>query len=145
MFLHIMFALRHYFLFCLLSSAISVGTDFLDCSLILSTFSIKKISGIPNFVSCWSLNSKKSLWIPMSRKPAFYVTSLGYLENMPLYILTWNCIIRFYCVLTFIDIDECASSPCQNGGTCVDQVNDYLCQCAPGYTELQCQTGKGTD
>ena len=40
------------------------------------------------------------------------------------------------------DIDECASAPCQNGGTCVDQVNGYLCQCAPGYTDLECQTGK---
>ena len=40
------------------------------------------------------------------------------------------------------DIDECASAPCQNGGTCVDQVNGYLCQCAPGYTDLQCQTGE---
>ena len=40
------------------------------------------------------------------------------------------------------DVDECASGPCQNGGTCVDQVNGYLCQCAPGYTDLQCQTGK---
>ena len=51
----------------------------------------------------------------------------------------------FYCVLTFIDIDECASGPCQNGGTCVDQVNGYQCQCSPGYTDLQCHTGKGTD
>lgn len=42
----------------------------------------------------------------------------------------------------FADIDECVSAPCQNGGTCVDQVNGYLCQCAPGYTDLQCQTGK---
>ena len=41
------------------------------------------------------------------------------------------------------DIDECTSVPCQNGGTCIDQVNGYLCQCAPGYTDLQCQTGKG--
>ena len=40
------------------------------------------------------------------------------------------------------DIDECSSAPCQNGGTCIDQVNSYLCQCAPGYTDLQCQTGK---
>ena len=43
------------------------------------------------------------------------------------------------------DIDECASGPCQNGGTCVDQVNGYQCHCAPGYTDLQCQTGKGKD
>ena len=51
----------------------------------------------------------------------------------------------FYCVLTSTDIDECASGPCQNGGTCIDQVNGYQCQCVPGYTDLQCQTGKGSD
>ena len=33
----------------------------------------------------------------------------------------------------------------QNGGTCIDQVNGYQCQCVPGYTDLQCQTGKGTE
>ena len=40
------------------------------------------------------------------------------------------------------DIDECVSAPCQNGGTCTDQINGYLCQCAPGYTDRHCQTGK---
>ena len=39
------------------------------------------------------------------------------------------------------DVDECASAPCQNGGTCIDQVNGYLCHCEPGFTDLQCQKG----
>ena len=52
--------------------------------------------------------------------------------------LTLTCLITFI----FSDIDECVSAPCQNGGTCTDQVNSYVCQCAPGYTDLQCQTGK---
>ena len=54
-------------------------------------------------------------------------------------------IIIIIILLCLIDIDECASGPCQNGGTCTDQVNGYQCQCAPGYTDLQCHTGKGTD
>ena len=45
-------------------------------------------------------------------------------------------------LIVFTDIDECASAPCQNGGTCTDQVNGYLCQCASGYSGLQCQKGK---
>ena len=49
-----------------------------------------------------------------------------------------------YTVPLFTDIDECVSAPCQNGGTCTDHVNRYLCQCAPGYSGLQCQTGKFT-
>ena len=43
---------------------------------------------------------------------------------------------------SFADVDECVSAPCQNGATCIDQVNGYLCQCAPGYTDLHCQSGK---
>ena len=41
-----------------------------------------------------------------------------------------------------IDIDECESEPCQNGGTCDDEVNSYTCECVDGYTGLQCETGK---
>ena len=40
------------------------------------------------------------------------------------------------------DIDECASSPCQNGGTCVDEINSYICECHPGCTGANCETGK---
>ena len=27
------------------------------------------------------------------------------------------------------DVDECLSSPCQNGATCRDYVNSYTCTC----------------
>jgi len=27
------------------------------------------------------------------------------------------------------DINECASNPCQSGGTCNDLVNGYTCTC----------------
>lgn len=37
-----------------------------------------------------------------------------------------------------IDIDECNSAPCQNGGLCKDGMGDFQCQCKPGFL------GKGT-
>ncbi|XP_069465563.1 protein crumbs homolog 1-like isoform X2 [Ambystoma mexicanum] len=37
-----------------------------------------------------------------------------------------------------INIDECQSGPCQNGGRCEDATNGYLCHCAPGYTGWEC-------
>ena len=40
------------------------------------------------------------------------------------------------------DINECASSPCQNGGTCTDLPNGYTCQCNIGWTGTNCETGK---
>ncbi|XP_020628365.1 uncharacterized protein LOC110065552 [Orbicella faveolata] len=36
------------------------------------------------------------------------------------------------------DIDECASNPCINGATCVDQVNRFNCTCPPGFTGTLC-------
>ena len=39
------------------------------------------------------------------------------------------------------DIGGCASSPCQNGGSCLDSVNSWSCNCTTGYTGHRCQTG----
>ena len=44
--------------------------------------------------------------------------------------------------LSLLDIDECASDPCQNGGTCSDQENGYECICAAGFTGTNCDSGK---
>ena len=33
-----------------------------------------------------------------------------------------------------IDIDECASDPCLNGGTCADSINSFSCTCQVGFT-----------
>ena len=46
--------------------------------------------------------------------------------------------------LNVSDINECRSAPCQNGGTCRDLVNAYRCDCRPGYTGGNCQTGGKT-
>jgi len=38
------------------------------------------------------------------------------------------------------EVDECSSEPCLNGGTCIDQINAYACQCEAGFSGAQCQT-----
>ena len=46
------------------------------------------------------------------------------------------------CILYyFLDIDECGSNPCKNGGTCGDGIFSYTCTCVPGYTGHDCETG----
>lgn len=38
-----------------------------------------------------------------------------------------------------VNIDECASNPCLNGGTCLDQVGGYICNCSDEYMGVHCE------
>ena len=38
----------------------------------------------------------------------------------------------------FAEIDDCLSAPCQNGGTCVDGPNHYICECPQNYAGEHC-------
>ncbi len=39
-------------------------------------------------------------------------------------------------------VDDCQSSPCENGGTCEDNKYCYTCTCAVGYFGIHFETGK---
>lgn len=38
-----------------------------------------------------------------------------------------------------VNIDECVSIPCLNGGTCNDGVNGYKCNCTEDYMGTNCE------
>ena len=40
--------------------------------------------------------------------------------------------------ISFSDIDDCGGHLCENGGQCVDGVNEYTCRCADGYDGQYC-------
>nr|XP_019544869.2 protein eyes shut [Aedes albopictus] len=37
------------------------------------------------------------------------------------------------------ETDECESSPCQNGGICIDKFASYICACARGFSGVNCE------
>ena len=45
----------------------------------------------------------------------------------------------------FLDYAGCQSNPCENNGTCTDDVNNYQCECIEGYTGVNCETGEIVD
>ncbi|CDR00207.1 unnamed protein product [Oncorhynchus mykiss] len=38
-----------------------------------------------------------------------------------------------------MEVNECQSHPCQNGGTCIDLVGHYICSCPPGTLGVLCE------
>lgn len=61
-----------------------------------------------------------------------------------------NCANRskFFCFLRLgftgiqceININECETNPCLNGGQCHDKINGFQCTCALGFAGQRCQT-----
>ena len=37
-------------------------------------------------------------------------------------------------------MNECQSQPCKNGGSCIDQVNGFKCDCPMGYYDYICES-----
>ena len=57
------------------------------------------------------------------------------------YILC-NTFLKIYIYIPFLDIDDCAPNPCQNGGTCTDGVDSYNCTCVAGFIGINCGTSE---
>nr|XP_039269963.1 fibrinogen C domain-containing protein 1-A-like [Styela clava] len=51
---------------------------------------------------------------------------------------------RTIALIAFPDIDDCSSNSCQNGGICIDGVNEFSCSCTVGYRGTLCEEGLPT-
>ena len=38
-----------------------------------------------------------------------------------------------------VEINECASFPCRNGGDCIDLIGSYLCNCPDDFGGFDCE------
>ncbi|XP_049629341.1 sushi, nidogen and EGF-like domain-containing protein 1 [Suncus etruscus] len=50
-----------------------------------------------------------------------------------------SCLSGFEGQRCHLDVNECASQPCQNGGTCTHGVNSFSCQCLAGFRGPTCE------
>lgn len=51
---------------------------------------------------------------------------------------TCQCVPGYTGIHCEININDCASDPCANGGVCMDLVNGYKCECPRGYYDARC-------
>lgn len=58
--------------------------------------------------------------------------------SVPLIFKTYNIYLT---LLLILDIDDCVNHPCKHGGTCIDHVNNFSCQCSQGYRGFLCEKG----
>ena len=67
----------------------------------------------------------------------FYCCRAGFTTLNTVWMICFTINIIFMCFIK--DINECDSSPCSNGGSCVDLINGYLCNCLAAYSGKTCQ------
>ena len=67
----------------------------------------------------------------------------GLYRHLKIYVMYYvKCYKLTIPVSCSSDINECSSSPCENGGSCTDHVNGFTCQCQQGFVGERCQSSK---
>lgn len=53
-----------------------------------------------------------------------------------------HCLTNVRVFPLILDIDECEPVPCKNNATCIDGIDEFSCQCSPGYYGDNCTESK---
>lgn len=54
----------------------------------------------------------------------------------------YNFLIKNLMYFYSLDVNECASFPCLNGGRCVNTDGSFQCSCKDGFTGSRCEQGE---
>ena len=99
--------------------------------IVLFLHMLVKLNHLLNRLLCFKLLEKTSNKFLQS--VLFFLLILQVQSNITLF--------NFLPYLLKTDIDDCASHPCKNNGSCSDRVNGFNCSCAAGFNGTQCETG----
>lgn len=50
--------------------------------------------------------------------------------------------IKWFSISMFTDVNECLTTPCRNGGTCLNMAGSYSCACSQGWKGRNCSEGR---
>ena len=67
----------------------------------------------------------------MKQSRPFYALQV-FLARQQTSLIYFVELIKF--MLTFSEIDECISNPCDTNAECKDAINSYTCKCKEGFT-----------
>ena len=94
-------------------------------------------AGIANWFPFKSVAGKRSLHSRHMHNQQFNASDKRLMMTS---VVPWKSRVTYHSCL-FLDIPECASSPCLNNATCTEMTNGYNCTCDPGWTGVHCETG----
>ena len=79
--------------------------------------------------------------LPIKRCLRYFYKKNCLFHNRKLF-MTRNHTKSSEAIVTFSpDINECKNKPCKNRAACVNLPGTYRCDCTPGYTGKNCETG----